>query len=67
MVNSLINSSREIILNTFEKGDTPLHGLGQHDQIVQSVSDKNPHRVARFLAHSRNPLDHVFALLPQEL
>jgi len=47
MVNSLISISHEIILNTFEECAPPLHGLGQHNQIVQAVLDKNPHKAAQ--------------------
>jgi DNA-binding FadR family transcriptional regulator len=47
MVNSLISISHEIILNTFEEGDAPLHGLGQHDQIVQAVLSKDPGKAAQ--------------------
>ena len=48
MVNSLINITHEIILNTFQDGeDPPLHGVGQHDQIVETVLEGNPDGAAR--------------------
>ncbi|MFC1580129.1 FadR/GntR family transcriptional regulator [Thermodesulfobacteriota bacterium] len=47
MVNSLISITHEIILNSFEKDDAPLHGVRQHDQIVQAVLDQNPEEAAQ--------------------
>jgi GntR family transcriptional regulator, transcriptional repressor for pyruvate dehydrogenase complex len=47
MVNSLISISHEIILNTFKKSDPILHGLRQHNQIVEAVLEKDPERAAK--------------------
>jgi GntR family transcriptional repressor for pyruvate dehydrogenase complex len=47
MVNSLISITHEIVLNTFEEDDAPIHGVGQHDQIVQAVLDKEPEKAAQ--------------------
>jgi DNA-binding FadR family transcriptional regulator len=47
MVNSLISITHEIILNTFTEDDQPLHGVGQHDQIVRAVLDKDPEKASQ--------------------
>lgn len=46
IVNSLISISHEILLNTFKKGDPILHGVKQHDRIVEAVLEKNPEKAA---------------------
>ena len=46
-VNSLINITHEIVLNTFQDGDVPIHGTGQHDQIVEMVLEGNPEGAAQ--------------------
>jgi GntR family transcriptional regulator, transcriptional repressor for pyruvate dehydrogenase complex len=46
MVNSLITISHEIILNTFKIGDPIMHGLKQHDEVVEAVIGKDPEKAA---------------------
>ncbi|MBN1848474.1 MAG: FadR family transcriptional regulator [Deltaproteobacteria bacterium] len=46
-VNSLIRITHEIVLNTFQAGDVPIHGTGQHDQIVEMVLEGNPEGAAQ--------------------
>jgi DNA-binding GntR family transcriptional regulator len=46
-VNSLINITQEIVLNTFQEIYMPIHGTDQHDQIVEMVIKGNPDGAAK--------------------
>ena len=47
MVNALIAITQEIIVNTFKKErDEPIHGYGQHDEIVKAVLAGDPKKAS---------------------
>ena len=53
IINILVSITREIVVAGYRGGDTVVHGLKQHNQILKAVIDGEPDKAAKVM------LDHL--------